>query len=297
MHATRVQLFDRTRSADFHRPVHQHTEIGEPAMSGPTTSTPTSVHPLGAIPIRRHRGIRLTPDPRRVILKPFIPGEAMFADGTSRVSAILRRILAMSDDDVATTLLAAQREFAGRHRDLDAILATHFDAVAERTAVPDGLSPSRCLLIGAYFSNEYSVEATALGNPSIVLSPRRCDGQNRSSRPGPCTAPSHRLPRALWLQRRGSHGQRHAGHAYDRGSMAELIEDGRSGYLVNDIAGAANAVALVGELDRGALRASAVARFSVATMVDKYVAVYQAALASNGGGRAAAGTVGLTTTD
>ena len=39
--------------------------------------------------------------------------------------------------------------------------------------VPDGftLSPERRLLIGAYFSHEYSVEAAALFNPSIVAAP------------------------------------------------------------------------------------------------------------------------------
>lgn len=67
--------------------------------------------------------------------------------------------------------------------------------------------------------------------------------------------------------------------AYDRGSMAELIEQGTSGYLVTDRDEAVQAVERVDLLDRAAIRASAVERFSVATMVDKYVAVYTAVLA------------------
>ena len=67
--------------------------------------------------------------------------------------------------------------------------------------------------------------------------------------------------------------------AYDRGSMAELIEHGTSGYLVDDRDLAVQAVELVGSLDRAAIRASTLERFSAATMVSKYVALYRAVLA------------------
>ena len=46
-----------------------------------------------------------------------------------------------------------------------------------------------------------------------------------------------------------------------RGSMPELVEDGYSGALINDVSGAAAAVPAVLRLDRGAIRAQAVARF------------------------------------
>jgi len=70
--------------------------------------------------------------------------------------------------------------------------------------------------------------------------------------------------------------------AYDRGSMAELIDDGVTGFLVHDEAGAAAAVAAAGTLDRAAIRATAVARFSRATMVARYVDVYRSVLAGRG---------------
>ena len=66
--------------------------------------------------------------------------------------------------------------------------------------------------------------------------------------------------------------------AFGRGSMGELIEDGLTGYLVDDVAGAVAAVALIGRLDRAAIRARAVARFSVARMVDDYLDAYAALL-------------------
>jgi glycosyltransferase involved in cell wall biosynthesis len=66
--------------------------------------------------------------------------------------------------------------------------------------------------------------------------------------------------------------------AYARGSMPEIIDDRRTGFLVSDIAGAVAAVAAAATLDRVAIRATAVARFDVLRMVDDYVAVYRAIL-------------------
>jgi glycosyltransferase involved in cell wall biosynthesis len=67
--------------------------------------------------------------------------------------------------------------------------------------------------------------------------------------------------------------------AYDRGSMAELIDHGRSGFLVAGVEEAVDALAQVSTLDRAAIRASAADRFAVATMVDAYAALYRRILA------------------
>ena len=60
--------------------------------------------------------------------------------------------------------------------------------------------------------------------------------------------------------------------------MAELIDDGSTGFLVTDLDEAVEAVDRAGDLDRDAIRAVAVARFDVATMIDKYVAAYRTML-------------------
>ena len=67
--------------------------------------------------------------------------------------------------------------------------------------------------------------------------------------------------------------------AFDRGSMAELIDPGVTGMLVADVDGAVAAVDEVSKLDRAAIRAVAVERFGVDRMVDQYVAVYEQAIA------------------
>jgi glycosyltransferase involved in cell wall biosynthesis len=64
-----------------------------------------------------------------------------------------------------------------------------------------------------------------------------------------------------------------------RGSMPELIDDGRTGFIVDDLAGAVDAVSRVNGLDRHAVRSAAVARFGRDRMVDAYIDVYRGVLA------------------
>ena len=130
---------------------------------------------MEALRMTRCDSVRLVPDARRVIAKPFLPGEEVYPDGSSRLRLVLDRIMGMSEQAVTETLVAARRDFAGRHRDLDAILERNAGIVAARLGdiemVDAPLSLDRLHLIGAYFTHEYSIEAAALGNPSIVAAP------------------------------------------------------------------------------------------------------------------------------
>lgn len=62
--------------------------------------------------------------------------------------------------------------------------------------------------------------------------------------------------------------------AFALGSMPEVIDEGVTGFLVTDVAGAAAAVARVAELDRGTVRRVAESRYGAARMVDDYVEAY-----------------------
>jgi predicted GH43/DUF377 family glycosyl hydrolase len=114
---------------------------------------------------------QLGPDPRRVLARLFVPGQEMLTDGESRAGGVIDRILALSDEEVAKTLEATLTAFADRHRELEIIFEEHFDLVAHRLGARTDLSEERRLLMGAYFTNEYSIEGAALFNPSIVLHP------------------------------------------------------------------------------------------------------------------------------
>lgn len=63
--------------------------------------------------------------------------------------------------------------------------------------------------------------------------------------------------------------------AWRRGSVPEVIEHGRTGFIVDSIEGAASAVGMLGALDRRACRASFERRFSVERMASEYVDVYR----------------------
>jgi glycosyltransferase involved in cell wall biosynthesis len=62
--------------------------------------------------------------------------------------------------------------------------------------------------------------------------------------------------------------------AMDLGSCREVIEDGRTGFLVDDVDQAARAVRRTGEIDRAACRERVRRYFSVRTMVEAYERVY-----------------------
>jgi glycosyltransferase involved in cell wall biosynthesis len=66
--------------------------------------------------------------------------------------------------------------------------------------------------------------------------------------------------------------------AYPRGSMAEIVDVGVTGFLVDDVASAAAAVPVAAALDRAAIRRVAERRFGAARMVDDYLAVYRRVL-------------------
>lgn len=115
--------------------------------------------------------VRFVPDPSRTIAKLFVPGGHVAGSGRSRVASMLSRILAMTEPEVVATLSATQARFETRHADLRSLFEVGFAEVARYVARAGELSQERRLLIGAYFTQEYSLESAALTNPSIVEGP------------------------------------------------------------------------------------------------------------------------------
>lgn len=101
----------------------------------------------------------------RVIARLFIPGSE------ERIRHIIRRVLNLSEEQAVSLLNEIMDKFAYRHRNFKQILLRHWSEFAH--LLPDGADPSadRKLLLGAFFTHEYSVESAALFNPSIVLHP------------------------------------------------------------------------------------------------------------------------------
>jgi len=113
---------------------------------------------------------RLEHDVRRVIAKRYLPGEEIGPGGHSRARLLMQRIMAIPEAQVEPLLAHTLATYAARHRDFEALLAHHFALVAHHIP-PVPVSRQRMLLIGSFFTHEYSVEGAALFNPSMVAAP------------------------------------------------------------------------------------------------------------------------------
>jgi hypothetical protein len=116
-------------------------------------------------PILCRHDLTLAPESSRVIIRPFIPGDA------SRVTKIIGRALALSEDEIARELAEVLAEFNDRHFDIKAVLLLHFEKIKAHVFTERPLSRELKLLLGAIFSGEYALESAALFNPSIVPHP------------------------------------------------------------------------------------------------------------------------------
>src|SRR6188472_2667268 len=113
-------------------------------------------------------GPTLRADPRRTILRPFLPGDELVSLGLSRAESVIQRVLSLSDEEVAETLPPLVRSLSARHSEA----RTVFDEHASYAKLEAGrLTPERRELLGAFLTQEYAVEAAAILNPSIVPHP------------------------------------------------------------------------------------------------------------------------------
>ena len=124
--------------------------------------------------IMAHSAIILRPDPSRTVVRPFSPEDpAGFADpARPRARRIVDRVLGMNDDQLEEDRKRVTESLDERHRDVDALLLRRFEEVAAQVGLDrSDIDRPRALLIGAYFCEEYSYEAAALFNPSIIAHP------------------------------------------------------------------------------------------------------------------------------
>jgi predicted GH43/DUF377 family glycosyl hydrolase len=124
----------------------------------------------------QRQALYLRPNPTRVVLRPFKPAtEPRELNRTDRRRAnhIVERVLAL-DPQVANRQLAEVLEnFQGRHRNLLASFDARANDMDDVFSAHAAFSRTQRQLVGAYFLHEYSFEAAALFNPSIVAHPNQ----------------------------------------------------------------------------------------------------------------------------
>src|SRR6266700_211577 len=130
------------------------------------------------LPFLNRQPLYLRPDPARVIVRPFKPAtEPRDLNPTDKMRAnhIVDRVLALDSEAVAAQLADVLENFQGRHRNLLERFEARAEEMEQALAAHGSFSKAQRQLIGAYFLNEYSFEASALFNPSIVPHPDQSD--------------------------------------------------------------------------------------------------------------------------
>ncbi len=120
------------------------------------------------------QALYLRPDPARVVVRPFRPATEprdLNPIDRTRANHIVHRVLALDPEMAANQLADVLENFQGRHRNLLETFEARADEMEDAFAPHAVFTKVQRQLIGAYFMHEYSFEASALFNPSIVSHP------------------------------------------------------------------------------------------------------------------------------
>ena len=112
--------------------------------------------------------INLVANPNKVILQNFDVGE-------KRSKILIEKVLNMDDNHCKESVNHNLKLFEARHPNYKEQLLKNFQTIYEKYDFNKNISEFKRLLIGSYFSKEYSIQSAALFNPSIVRHPDQSD--------------------------------------------------------------------------------------------------------------------------
>ena len=125
---------------------------------------------------------RIDPDVSRVVTRLFVAGQEDVGGGESRAVTVIDRVLDLEEREVDACIRDLHARFGTRHRHLTDAFNAHAERVVRRLGPSAVLSTARRQLLGATFTHEYTIEAAALCNPSIVLHPDQRGVRDGSAR-------------------------------------------------------------------------------------------------------------------
>ena len=120
------------------------------------------------------QALHLRPDPARVIVRPFKPATEprdFNATDKTRANNIVDRVLGLTKEEAERQLVDVLKNFEGRHRNLVELFEARAGEMEDAFTPHVVFDKTQKRLVGAYFLHEYSFEASALFNPSIVRHP------------------------------------------------------------------------------------------------------------------------------
>ena len=112
------------------------------------------------------KDIIFNPDTSRVIARFHFAGEERGKD-------IIQKVLDLSENDAKEALIQVLRGYSKRHRSISKIFENNFNrlirVLEEMKINPDDVGDDMKVLIGSFFTKEYSIESAAFFNPSIIV--------------------------------------------------------------------------------------------------------------------------------
>ncbi|MEA2936381.1 MAG: hypothetical protein QOD74_3027 [Variibacter sp.] len=131
---------------------------------------------MSEVTFLNRQALHLRPDPARVVVRPFKPAiepRDLNPTDKTRANHIVERVMTLDAEMAASQLADVLENFQGRHRDLLATFEARADEMEDAFAAHAVFTRTQRQLVGAYFLHEYSFEASALFNPSIVSHPNQ----------------------------------------------------------------------------------------------------------------------------
>lgn len=126
------------------------------------------------MPKFNHSPLVLRADPSRVVLRPFslsVEPRGTAQGSMSRAARVCHALMDLTSEQCRAELDIVNRDFQGRHLQTREIFIDRFRQIQEMIGDLEDLDEDHQALIGAYFSHEYSFEAAAVMNPSVVAHP------------------------------------------------------------------------------------------------------------------------------
>ncbi len=113
--------------------------------------------------------IRLKANHNKVIINFLDLG--VNTNNTSRVNRLINTVLALPENELKALYEEIKNNFGSRHRNFEHYLRINFNKIQSILPKDQEISDLRSLVMGAYFSKEYSIQSAALFNPSMVAHP------------------------------------------------------------------------------------------------------------------------------
>jgi predicted GH43/DUF377 family glycosyl hydrolase len=112
--------------------------------------------------------VKVLPDTKRVIARYFFNGE-------ERAVELIKKILSLDKEETFALISPLLQDFSKRHRNITRKLLRNAERVRKYVTAAgfefEKLDEYAKLLMGSYFTHEYSIESAAFFNPSIIPDP------------------------------------------------------------------------------------------------------------------------------